>query len=393
MSTLEVKVVRAEILEHPNADALEIARIGGEGGYQCVVGLGQFKNNDLVIYIPPDSIVPDNIFEYLSQNKITIKGGRIRAIKIRKQFSEGLCLTPSQWLEDKDIVEGKDVTEILGVTKYEPPPPSRGGMLGKGKGINTNYLNPEFTAYTCVENSKKHPKVLQPGEEVVATIKWHGTNFRCGHAASLRRDWSWWTKFKKRFFGLKIVPMEFLVGSHNKIRRPSKATLESKYFDYKKTDTYWRAAEKYNLESVTRQIGENEALLMDNPDQLPNVTLYAEIIGPGIQKGYEYGIEQGEIEIRVFDIRVNKVFLDWDRVVHLCDCFDLPTVQEVYRGPWSLDVAKLAQATDEYNGKKYNREGIVVRPVKERRDFRCGRVIFKFLSETYLLDKTNSDNH
>jgi hypothetical protein len=33
MSTINVKVVKVEILDHPGADRLDIARIGGYGGY------------------------------------------------------------------------------------------------------------------------------------------------------------------------------------------------------------------------------------------------------------------------------------------------------------------------------------------------------------------------
>ena len=61
-------------------------------------------------------------------------------------------------------------------------------------------------------------------------------------------------------------------------------------------------------------------------------------------------------------------------------------------GPWDFRLLKLAEAIDEYNGKVFNREGIVIRPVVERSD-KCGRVILKFLNIAYLLDKNNTDFH
>jgi len=387
MSTIEAKIVKVEILDHPNADKLEIARIGGEGGFECVVGLDQFKTGDLALYIPVDSVVPESIQEHLAKNKVNVKNGRIRCAKIRGTFSEGLCLTPSNWLEAKEIKEGNDVTKALGIKKYEPPPPSWRTLLGAKYGINLNYENRNFIEYTCVEKLKKYPHVLEAGEQVAVTIKWHGTNFRCGLVKKLPRRKTWWERFKELF--VKESPFEFLTGSHSKIRQPTQRSIKSgEYWQ----DTYWRAVEKYNLQSVIAQIQDHFSLEHEK-FELPEVSLYAEIVGPGIQKGYDYGVERDTIEIRVFDIMVNKKFLKWDTVKHLCDCFDLPTVQEVYRGPWSRDVIEHAKSVDEYDGKKYNREGIVIRPIEERWHPDCGRVIFKYLNENYELDKTNSEYH
>jgi len=387
MSTIEAKIVKVEILDHPNADKLAIARIGGEGGFESIVGLDQFKTGDLALYIPVDSMVPENIQAHLAQNKIKVENGRIRCTKIRGVFSEGLCLTPSDWLDSKEIREGNDVTKLLGIKKYEPPPPSWRSLLSSKYGINIHYTNSNFIEYTCVEKFKKFPAVLNQGEEVVATIKWHGTNFRCGKVFKKAHKKTIWEHIQS-FFGF-YDDMEFLVGSHSKIRHPTKAALKTKIY-WK--DTYWRAVEKYALNMVIEQLQNHFAL--DNKDYaLPPVSIYAEIIGPGIQKGYDYGVDRDEIEIRVFDIMVGKKFLNWDTVKHLCDCFNLPTVEEVYRGPWSLEVIEHAKTVDEYNDKKFKREGIVIRPVEERWSSECGRVILKYLNPAYELDKTNSEYH
>ncbi len=272
----------------------------------------------------------------------------------------------------------------LGITKYEPPPPNT-NVFKSGKGVNNNYENDNFARYNCVEHLKKYPKIFQEDEEVAVTIKFHGSNHRAALVDKPKFKKSWWQKLKEKIFGEE--KKEFLVGSHNKIRYLTKNAI--KYESYK-TDLYWRASLKYNLESVVRQIAETNIKL---DGSLPDVAIYSEVIGYGIQTGYNYGIPEGEIEIRVFDIMVNKKYLNWDAVKHLCDCFNLPVVDEVYVGQWSLDLLQLAEATDEYNGQRYNREGIVVRPITERRDHKCGRVIMKFLNPVYLLDKRNTDYH
>lgn len=392
MSTINVKVVPVDIQPHPDADRLEIAQVGGEGGFACVVGLGQFKTGDLAIYVPPDSVVPENIKTHLEKNKITIKDGRIRPTKIRGILSEGLCLSPGQWLEEKDIVEDNDVTELLGVTKYNPPPPRGGGIFRSARGINIHYNNTDFPKYTSIENIKKYPKVLTEGEPVVATIKTHGTNFRCGWADKPLYKKSLWRRFKDLFRSgpppvVDADAQEFLVGSHNKIRF-AKADAEIA------NDLYWRAALKYNLKEAAIKMAEMVSMVEGKDALAPhNIVIYAEIIGPGIQKGYEYGIEQGDIEIRVFDISFRGQFLSWNDVKFLCMDNKLPHAEEVYNGPWKLDVVNLAEETDEYSGKRYTREGVVIKPTKERWHPKCGRIIFKAINPKYLLDKTNSEYH
>lgn len=384
MADIEVQIVKVKMSKHPNADRLSIALIGQEvGGYECVVGLNQFADGDEVIYIPPGSVVPVNIQEHLSKNKISIKDGRIRAIKIRNILSEGLCLNPSDWLKHDDIFPGNDVTDILGVTKYEPP--ARGGNLfAAPKHINNHYTNMNFKKYDCVSHFKKYPNVLDADEAVAVTIKFHGSNARGGWVDRTPRKKSWWEALKGLVF--KESPKEFLVGSHNTIRYLTKSAIKSKSYE---TDLYWRAALKYDIKGVAKQIAEGN-ISVDGT--LPDVVLYYEVIGPKVQSGYEYGVAAGEIDIRVFDIMINKQFLGWESVVHLCDCFNLPTTEALFVGPWNMKLLELAQAVDEYDGQKFNREGVVIRPLIERRA-KCGRVMLKYLNPDYLLDKKNTEHH
>jgi RNA ligase (TIGR02306 family) len=375
MSTVNVKVSKVEISAHPNANKLEIATIGGEGGFVAIVGKDQFKTGDLALFIPENSVVPENIRIFLTTSqKIEVKEGRIRCTKIRGVFSDGLCLTPSAWLPAELIKEDQDVTEFLGVTKYEPPPP-RTQSAFKSKGINHHYTNENFKKFTDIESFKKYPRNFIEGEEVVATVKYHGTNFRCGYVKRPKKSYTRWEKVKS-FFGFKIPDMESLVGSHNTIRQKSKRGTDV-------ADTYWRVADKYKIREITKELSVGQA----------EVTIFGEIIGPGIQTGYDYGIPQGELELRVFAIMVNGEYLDWDAVVSICSLYYLPTVEVAYRGPWSMAVIKLAEAVDTYNGKKFIREGIVIVPVKERKYPGCGRVILKYVSETFKLDKKNSEFH
>jgi ATP-dependent RNA circularization protein (DNA/RNA ligase family) len=77
-------------------------------------------------------------------------------------------------------------------------------------------------------------------------------------------------------------------------------------------------------------------------------------------------------------------YLDYDDFVALCDKLGLERVPELYRGPWSEDLKKLAEGQSTLAD--HIREGFVVKPVKERHEH-CGRVVFKMVGESYLLRK------
>lgn len=114
MSDHAVRVVRVnEVLKHPNADRLEIIPIGG---YQAVVGKGNFKVGDLAVYIPPDSIVPQkpeysfvwerdgggNLRDIPPDAEVPEKYRRVTVKRLRKEYSEGLLMPMSQ-----DLIIGK----------------------------------------------------------------------------------------------------------------------------------------------------------------------------------------------------------------------------------------------------------------------------------------------
>ena len=58
MSEFEVKTYPVIIERHPDADLLELARIGD---YYSIVLKGQFQTGDTCAYIPEASIVPDSL--------------------------------------------------------------------------------------------------------------------------------------------------------------------------------------------------------------------------------------------------------------------------------------------------------------------------------------------
>lgn len=91
------------------ADAIETAEVLG---WKVVVKKNEFKVGDLCVYIQIDTVTPETEqFEFLRERKF-----RVRTIKLRKQISQGLIVpVPGKFKE------GDDVTELIGVKKYEKP--------------------------------------------------------------------------------------------------------------------------------------------------------------------------------------------------------------------------------------------------------------------------------
>ena len=105
------------------ADRIELAHVLG---WQGVVNKGQFHPMDLAVYFEIDSFLPIRPeFEFLrasSYRKTDLmgEGFRLRTMKFRGQISQGLLLPINLFPElSSDIELGTDVTEILGVRKWE----------------------------------------------------------------------------------------------------------------------------------------------------------------------------------------------------------------------------------------------------------------------------------
>lgn len=111
----------------PGADSLEMAQVLG---WNVVVRRGEYAIGELVVFCEIDSILPErDEFEFLRKssyrapivaNGVTvIPGGfRIKTIKLRGHVSQGICF-PVSILGDVQACEGDDVTDVLGVAKYD----------------------------------------------------------------------------------------------------------------------------------------------------------------------------------------------------------------------------------------------------------------------------------
>lgn len=122
------------------ADAIEAVRVDG---WVCVSKKGEFQVGDKGIYFEIDSFLngQDERFNFLAKQFITFegqKGARLRTIRLRGQLSQGLFLPLAKFPELQGMEVGTDVTEMLGVTKWEPPMPAQ--LAGEVIGVFPHYI-------------------------------------------------------------------------------------------------------------------------------------------------------------------------------------------------------------------------------------------------------------
>jgi len=355
MSTFKVQVRRVEIEGHPNADALELAKIGD---FRSCVRKGSFQTGDLVAYIPESALVPQTILVSLGlEGRLAGPAkNRVKAMRLRGVLSQGICLPAHP-----DWVEGQDVALELGITKWEPPIPT------EFQGLMSN-IGAENTISYDVENFRAFPDVLVDGEEVVFTEKVHGT---CMLAV--------------------LVPTEdgikFFVGSKGLMTRglafdPNRPGNEN--------NVYCRAARVHDLDVKMRGFF---------GDQITEpVIVLGEVFGAGVQDlSYAQVSNESTIGFRVFDISTgfrssNKFFSDAP-LAEACEKMGLERVPVLYRGPFSRELMKKhTDGLETVSGKAVHiREGIVMRPTVERTHPDLRRVQLKSVSEAYLLRKDGTE--
>jgi hypothetical protein len=165
MSDFKVEVCQANIEPHPNADAIELCKVGD---YITIVQKGLYKTGDLVCYIPEASLLPIPMVNQMGlAGKLSGSNkNRVKAIRLRGIFSQGLIYPAKEgW------VEGQDVAAELGITKYEPPVPQ--SLVGNVNSTGHKLGGPLAFNFD-VENAKKYHRTFVEGEEVVFTEKIHG---------------------------------------------------------------------------------------------------------------------------------------------------------------------------------------------------------------------------
>lgn len=261
----------ADIRPIPDADKIEVAQVDG---WECVIAKKDgFQIGDKIVYVEIDSIVPDRPeFEFLRDRKF-----RVRTIKLRGQVSQGLVLPISILPSVRDYQVNDDVTEILGIKKYDPQAEQEERLLNNST-YKTNIWYPSFLMrFKWFRNIILKPKkggfpswIAKTDEERIQnkTImfdieKKNGTLF----SVTEKIDGQSGTYFLEQTGRKKY---EFGVCSRNiRLSRPDNSS-------------YWTVARQFEIEKCLKS-------LIAWFDNCRRVVLQGEIIGTGIQ-GNKYKV-------------------------------------------------------------------------------------------------------
>lgn len=354
-----------EIKEIPGADNIEQGFIGG---WNCIIQKGQYNIGDLVVVATTDAVIPQEMSDAMEVTNYLRKGGRVKTVKLRGVYSECLII-PFKFAEKlihskAKWAEGADMMKLLGIFKYESP--VKQITLGSGKKIRYQD-NPNFIVYYKFPNQKNVPDMFNEEDMIQITRKIHGTNAR--YAVVKKVKLSLWDKVRK-FFRVadKWIDYDFCYGCHN----VEKGSDSQGYYS---TDVWREIADKYNIKEKLW----NFVKLNSLEDTGSGITLYGEIYGAGIQKGYDYGLE--EIKFVGFDIMINGKYLDTlNTKLILSDLLRLPHVEELYVGKWSKEVQDKFVVNNFIPETKVPHEGIVVKSITGERS-----KVSKVINPDYLI--------
>jgi RNA ligase (TIGR02306 family) len=317
-----------EVYDISSIDGADRIQKASVMGWNVVVKKDEFREHDKCVFFEIDSILPDDKdwAQFLQPRKY-----RVKTCKLRGVLSQGLALPLSILPTQKDWQIDEDVSELLGVVKYEPPIDAKIGGVTKG-------TFPSFI-----------PKTDEP---------------RVQSSGYLLRELQ----------GLPYCITEKVDGSSGTFYRDEEGFhVCSRNLELKEDDNnaFWIVAKKYDL-----------------PNRLPvGVALQGEVHGPGIQKN-RLGLKELDLAVfTAFDFRKGKR-LSWSDTEEICNDVCVPIVDVVEVGD-SFSHTKeslLELAKGKYRGTKNNREGIVIRSRDAVNSKRNGSPIsFKTINNDFLL--------
>ena len=335
------EIIKTEPIE--GADRIELAYVLG---WQCVVNKGQFRSSDKAVYFEIDSFLPiREEFEFMrasSYRKTDImgEGFRIKTMKFRGQISQGLLLPISQFSEiPADIELGMDVTELLGVKKWEIEEKATTG------GTTIGNL-PHDVPHTDETRIQAEPELIQEfaGLEYYISTKMDGSS----HSVSLDEN-------------------GFHVTGHN--------------YEYKDDgkSAFYELVKSIKLEEKMRAYSEKNSLHA--------FTIQGELCAPGIQKNR---LKLSKPEWYVFTIREDGKRTGLNRMLDICEELEISNVpiEEIdmdLPSKYPTVEALLERADGEYP-KGGRKEGIVIRSTEPVFSERISAALsMKVVNNKYLL--------
>jgi len=346
-------------------DRIELATILG---WHCIVGKEEFKVGDYVVYCQYDTLLPIKPeFEFLRNRCYSKKfdGMRIRNMKMAGVYSEGIVfkvkdIKDLDALSEKQLYEGKDVSEIIGVQKYDIESLEEVEKAKVSRNPIIKYLMRYKWFRKWIGNRK--PKYGYPE----GVHKANETNIQVIFNRLKDKDLLYYKSEKLEGQACTYLVTNkgrFMVFSHN-VGLP------------KSNNNWWRIAEKFNIERKIK----NFMKLYD----VNEMYIGGEIIGPGIQRNI-YGLN--DLDMYIYNIisldnnRVENKIFGLNDMRLFCNVTGLkmvPVLEENVKLLESSDaILEDCEGESIFNSSvKGLREGIIWRS-------NCGKYGFKAKSKKY----------
>lgn len=347
------KLAHIEVVEEinpiPNADAIEVVSVLG---WRCVTKKGEFSAGDKIIYIEVDSIMPElPQYEFLRERKF-----RIKTIKLRGQVSQGLIIPlsslPENYKGKKSV--GTDVTEALGITKYDPQLEEEKAETSVPKSAFDKFMRrfAWYRKFFVKKTSGKFPEWIKKTDEeriqnMPRILDFAGRLYQ----VSEKLDGQSATYFLKK----KGFDYEFGVCSrNNRLPHPDNSS-------------WWTVARTHDIENVLRSIIRDSEY----------VVLQGEILGSSIQ-GNKYKVS--EHRFYAFNLTYPDKNVSWTDMSNILKEFGLVSV------PILMVNVSIPSSVEEIvemsKGKSFlhntHREGLVFRDYENN-------VSFKVINPDFLL--------
>jgi RNA ligase (TIGR02306 family) len=315
------------------ADAIECAIVGG---WTCVVKKDEYTAGDLAVYCEIDSWIPHEVAPFLSRGNFPhvyneVKGERLRTVKLRGQLSQGLLL-PLSVIPFASYIPDDDVSELLGIVKYEAPIPA--SLAGEVKGMFPSRI----------------PKTDQERIQNLSTEleEWKAEKL----------TWEVTEKLDGSSMTVYIIDGEVGVCSRNLDLKPNK------------DNSLWATAYKNEIDVKLIQ-------------SLSNLAIQGELVGNGIQ-GNIYKMRDQEFYVYdIYDIDAGRYFTPTERVAY-CKVWDIKHVP-VFKSDFMLTTETVADLLQKAEGKSVM--GDIAGPEREGLVYKCNeqQVSFKAISNKFLL--------